>query len=208
MRHNSSIRIWLGPVGVLSMIAAGHAQETSSPHSQTQRSGALDRATALMRRESEARIAERERVFDRIKELAPAPVPAANVDREIVLRNRAELLRANRGVNGLLVIQVLPTPEVVHDDDAEGNAPAQPKIVVAEQSFDRYMFGSFGGRDPARRSLESPQVRRVETIVRQHHLNADQEQKLLLAARGDVKRIDDQRGQRRSLSEVIWHAAA
>jgi hypothetical protein len=148
-----------------------------------------------MRRESKAGIAERDRVFDRIKELAPAQVVAPNVRQDIVMRavpNHMEIRVVQWRPNQFIILQRLPTLEIDDDEDADRNAPARRKYVVAEQTFDHFIFGSLGGRDLARAFVEAHQTQRIQTIVRQHHLNADQEKKLVLAARGDRKRIFDQ----------------
>ncbi len=212
MGHHSSIRISLGAVAVLCTIATGHAQETTPSLAQTTPAHATDRATILMRREAKAKIAERERVFDRIKQVlsrVPAPVAAPNAVQGIglvqfdPLAGRVDVLRVNQGINRFIMIQRLPTLEVADDDDADPNLGALPKFVVAEQTFEHCVFGSLGGRDSARKLLEAFQTRRIESIVQQQHLSPDKEKKLVLAARGDLKRLFDRVEESRKQFDLV-----
>jgi len=145
-----------------------------------------------MRREAEARTAERARVFARLRELSPVFVEAPRTRPEIVLQPLADEVRVWRA-NRIFGLQRLPMVQEENDDDGEAdvNAPAEPRFVIAHRTFDRYVFGSLGGPESARILIESLQSQRIDSLVRQHRLSPDQKDKLVLAARGDVKRLYD-----------------
>ena len=64
-------------------------------------------------------------------------------------------------------------------------------IVGREEDFDRWVFSLVGGTDAARLRLETILAARVEKIARQCALTEVQKKKLLLAGRGDIKRLFD-----------------
>jgi hypothetical protein len=63
--------------------------------------------------------------------------------------------------------------------------------MIREEDFDRWFFSLLGGKDAARLQLESSLAARVEKIARQCDLTEVQKRKLLLAGRGDIKRLFD-----------------
>jgi hypothetical protein len=177
------------------MIATGHAQQSTNSDAQTKPPRAVDRATLLIRREVEAKAAERAREFDLVKELAPAPVAGPQPGPVIMLERLPDARRGKQVVaGGRLIILELQEDDHIDDDDdaADEKLPRQPKIVVSEQSFELAVFRSVGGASSARKMIELFQTTQIEKIVRQHRLSAGQQSKLVLAARGDVKRIFDQ----------------
>jgi hypothetical protein len=189
MAHNSCIRTSLGSVAVLCMIAAGHAQETTASLRPATPAESVDRSKALIRREAQARIAERERMFARLKEFSPAPAAAPQIGPVILLQRLADDKPANWG-NRVIAFERLRIVQV-DDDEADVQAPPRPKLVIAEQTFDSFILGNFGGPNSTRAMVEDYQTRMIETILRQYRLSPDQRAKLVLAARGDVKRLFD-----------------
>jgi hypothetical protein len=206
---NPSSLIWLVSVTIFTMLATGPAQEPAILHPQTKPAHAVDRATVLIRREAEAKAAERARMFDRVKEMLPPAIVAPERGPVIMFEplGGARPIRANRlAVAGRLVMMELQADEHDEDVDAEAdeNSPARPRLVVAEQSFELAVFRSTGGgAEMARRSIESFQTRRIEQIVRKHRLSPDLQSKLVLAARGDVKRVFDQIDDSRRQFELL-----
>ncbi len=179
MEQHSGGRIPLSLVALICMIAPAHGQETKPPRAEPKPARSRDRATELLRREAEAAIAEREKVFAKIKELAPAP-PVADA--------RLRVAGGVWMVRPFIMVEPLPAPR--NDDENDVIAPP-PRFVVARGTFDQYILVSTGNRD-SRAYLESILTRRVEAIDRQRHLTPDQRKKLVLAGRGDIKRLLDQ----------------
>ncbi len=182
MKQDSRTRPALGLVFVLGMIAPAHAQETRASRTETKRARSVDRATELMRREAEAINAEREKLFKRLKELSPTPAPAR-------APAPARVPVGAWVVHPFIMVEQLPT--LPDDDEADVIARQQPKFVVARQTFDTYIFGSTGDLDSWRAHLESILTRKIAEIDRQRRLDPDQKTKLVLAGRGDIKRLFD-----------------
>jgi hypothetical protein len=80
-------------------------------------------------------------------------------------------------------VEVEPKPEE--------NAAPPGRIVGREQDFDRWVFSLVRGTDAARVRLETILATRVEKIARRSALTEVQKKKLLLAGRGDIKRLFD-----------------
>jgi hypothetical protein len=134
-----------------------------------------DPATEAMRREAEAARRQRLEAFDRIRAL---PAPAAPVPPARVLVGR-----------GIVVEDVLE--ESAEEDGAEEDKPKSPRAVISRQTFDQVVFGSTGDVDSGRVYLErilSGKIRSVEQVCR---LTPAQAKRLLLAGRGDLKRLFD-----------------
>jgi len=81
------------------------------------------------------------------------------------------------------------------DDDDESTpqvkaAPPQ-QVMIHEDDFDRWLFGRLGDKNAARLRLEAILTTRVEKVARQCSLTEGQKRKLLVAGRGDIKRLFD-----------------
>ncbi len=183
MAKDSGNRTSLSLVALLCMIVPAHAQDTRASRTEPKPARSVDRATELMRREVEALVAEREKVFARLKELSPAPAPAPPP--------------VGAWTVPVILLERLPT----QGDDDEADVIAQPpKFIVAEQTFDRFILGGAGGPDSSRAFLESILTGKIEAIDRQRRLPPDQKKKLVLAGRGDIKRLFDRiEGERKQL---------
>ena len=78
-------------------------------------------------------------------------------------------------------------------DEPKAKAIAAPhgRDLVHDEIYNRWVFSLLGGIDAARVRLESILTARVEKIARQCALTQVQKKKLLLAGRGDIKRMLD-----------------
>jgi len=171
MKPSLDIRRSLKFAAVLCMIAPAESQQTQTGDSASKVARHPQRATALIRRETEVGIAERDKIFARLKELA---------------RASSRL----RGVNPAIMLErVASKPD---DDEADVAAPPRSRFMIAERTFDRYVLGGMADPDSARAYLESVLTERIDAIDPQHRLTPDQRNKLLLAGRGDIKHLFDQ----------------
>jgi hypothetical protein len=101
-----------------------------------------------------------------------------------------------------------PPDEVV--DDAPPNAAQVGMFEVSRQQFDMWVFGNTGRAnafgsasfDPRER-LESTLKMKVEELTAASKLSSAQEQKLLLAGHGDIKRFLDQVEAKRKEFEAV-----
>jgi hypothetical protein len=80
-------------------------------------------------------------------------------------------------------VEVEPKPEE--------NAAPRGRTVGRDEDFDRWVFSLVGGTDAARLRLETILATRVEKIARRCALTEVQKKKLLVAGRGDIKRLFD-----------------
>jgi len=167
------------------MIASVYGQETRPSLSEPKPARFRDRATELIRREAAAMAADREKVFARLKELSPVPAPA-----------RVGVWMVHPGM-----FEELPTPRD-DDDEPDGIAPPPRRFIVAKQTFNQYILGGAGDPD-SRAHLESLLSRRIEAIDRQRRLTPAQKTKLLLAGRGDIKRLFDRIEDERKQFELL-----
>jgi hypothetical protein len=131
-----------------------------------------DIAKEAMRKEAEADQARREQGFARLEALKPAPREEMRI-----------------GPAGIPLFRVLDEQD--QEDDPDGNAPAERRFVVAEETFDRWLFGSTGDAESGRGYLEILLRRKVEDVNQARELTPIQRKKLVLAGRGDIKRLFD-----------------
>jgi hypothetical protein len=145
-----------------------------------------DRAVEAMRREAEAAAAAHDQAFKSLAAL-PAPPPVAV---EAAFVNRILLRRVDAGrVPGALIVVRADRPG--NPDDPDQAAGAEPKFEVAEESFNLFLLGTTGDTDSIRAYFDTLLERNVEGFARQQPLTATQRKKLLLAGRGDIKRMFD-----------------
>ena len=125
-----------------------------------------------MRKEAEADKARRERAFERLQDLKPAP--------------------RQRGAHRSPWHLALPGRGRAGPGRRTGRKRARRRqFVVAEETFDRWLFGSTGDADSGRAYLESLLQRKVEDVNQVRELSLAQRKKLVLAGRGDIKRLFD-----------------
>jgi hypothetical protein len=131
-----------------------------------------DSAREAIRKEAEADKALREQGFARLEALRPAP---------------REDLRI--GPAGIPLLRVLDEQD--QEDEQDENAPAERRFVVAEETFDRWLFGSTGDAESGRAYLETLLQRKLNDVNLVRELTPVQRKKLVLAGRGDIKRLFD-----------------
>lgn len=146
----------------------------------------VDRAREAMRREAEAKAAELQAMFGQLKVVAPpAPVPRLfhTLPQPAVERT-----------------QIITTVEEVDPDDDE----AGPRLVrvYTEQAFDFYVFGG-SSVEACRSHLNTRLKQEVERVARERQLTPDQQAKLLLAGKGDIKRQFDRIEEKRKEFETV-----
>ena len=129
-------------------------------------------AKEAMRKEAEADKTRREQDFARIEALKPAP------RQEVVI-----------GPAGISMLRVLDEQD--QEDEPDENAPAERRFVVAEETFDRWLFGSTGDAESGHAYFEILLQRRLNDVNLVRELTPLQRKKLVLAGRGDIKRLFD-----------------
>ena len=125
-----------------------------------------------MRKEAEADQARREQAFARLEALKPAPREEVRI-----------------GPAGIPLFRVLDEQD--QEDEQDENAPAERRFVVAEETFDRWLFGSTGDAESGRAYLEALLQRKLNDVNLVRELTPAQRKKLVLAGRGDIKRLFD-----------------
>jgi hypothetical protein len=151
-------------------LALAQAREAARPAPRVSRPA--DIANEAMRKEAEADQARREQGFARLEALKPAPREEVRI-----------------GPAGILLFRVLDEQD--QEDDQDENPPAERRFVVAEETFDRWLFGSTGDAESGRAYLETLLQRKLNDINLVRELTAAQRKKLILAGRGDIKRLFD-----------------
>jgi hypothetical protein len=94
----------------------------------------------------------------------------------------------------LLVIQSAGALARAQDDpepEDEHPAPRRPVVVISDEQLWRYLSGSIGDADTARQHFESVLRQRLELVARSSQLTPEQQRKLEVAGRGDIKRFFD-----------------
>jgi hypothetical protein len=183
MRHALN---WLVSVSaswtiLISPLVFAHEPSTSLPSSRSNHQ--VDRAGEAIRREVEVYRAEREQVFAKIKALRPAPQQALGVV-----------------AGGIVIREYLLEPA---DDDKEGEKGQAPRVVVAAESFDRWLFGSTGDVESGHIYMESILKRKIAELDQMRRLTLAEKKKLLLAGRGDIKRLFDRIEEERKEFELV-----
>jgi hypothetical protein len=124
-------------------------------------------------------------------------------------------IRAGRGAAFRLVAAALLAawgssagPAAAQDDvPVEENAQPQAEqqqFLVADETFDQWVFGQRGGNATASKSrLESALLVQIENLDRLCSLTEEQRTKLRLAGRGDIKRLFDRLEQMRKKFQLV-----
>jgi hypothetical protein len=163
----------IGIVCVMLMAPLALTQDTKTPRPSFARfAQPVDIAAEAMRKEAEAEKAKREQAFARLKALKAGP------------REELQIV-----AGGILVRRFLDGQD--DDDEPDEKAPARPRFVIAEESFDRWIFGSTGDAKSGRAYLEALLQSKINDVNKVRGLTPAQKKKLLLAGRGDIKRLFD-----------------
>jgi hypothetical protein len=163
-------------------LALEQAKGPSQPAPRVSRPA--DIAREAIRREAEAEKARREQGFARLEALKPAP--------------RQELLIGPAGISMLRVLD-----EQDQEDEPDEKAPTERRFVIAEESFDRWLFGSTGDAESGRAYLETLLQRKLNDVNLVRELTPTQRKKLLLAGRGDIKRLFDRIEEERKEFQLV-----
>ncbi len=192
MRHARSPGIVIGFACSCCLTAVGHAQEKLPSPSPSRPQPAVNRAAEALRREAEADIKRRENEFARLK---AHPAPPLEVEHVAIKIGDARRAAIPFPVNGRVVqgarLRLLFVPVPARDDVLGDAVPPERRVVVAPETFNLFVFGSLEDPPPARRRLETLLTQRVDAAVRMSRISEVQKRKLLLAGRGDIKRLLD-----------------
>ena len=124
---------------------------------------------------------------------------------EANIKARLETLRAARikaiELRGGLIDQDI-IEELVKDEQ-DGTGPVRWRKVVARSAFDRFAFGSMGNAESARAHGEAVLAQLIDQMDHVRKLTPVEKQKLLLAGRGDLKRLFDRIEDRRRTFESL-----
>jgi hypothetical protein len=171
-------------------VAAISARSASAAQPPGKAQAAGDRSKVLIRREVEAERQRRDADFERLRKLPPNPVRQELLVR--VVRARDGRLFAR--VNGVWVDAVRDEEEDVGDGFMEQKDEAgRPKgrALVPASYFDDLVFGG-GQEENIRDGLLQVLNRRIKSLKEAYALTPAQERKLLLAGKGDLKRLFDE----------------
>jgi hypothetical protein len=182
MNQNSGIRPSLKIAAALCLIAPARLQDMPTSFSGPQSARFSNRGLPFIRRDSEFSAAEREQILARLSARGTGPARPRLVNPRIILER---------------------IPAMPDDDEADVAAPPRAKSRVAERCFDNFILGGMVDLESVRAYLESELTNRIDAIDRQSHLTPDQTNKLLLAGKGDIKRLFDQIEDERKQFEVI-----
>jgi hypothetical protein len=158
----------------------------------------VDRAEMLIRREAEAAGRRHQQAFERLRKLAPAHVEHDAALLRVQHLLRAVELRRARGFGDRLESDPAEDEDAVGPDGPiQDQLPRRPRFLVPSSYFDALVFGGVPEHEMRARLL-SVLLRRIKYINDTYALTAAQEQKLLLAGKGDLKRlfdeVEDERG--------------
>jgi hypothetical protein len=203
MSHARNLRIAIGFTFSCSISAMSHAQERIESPNPARPQPAVNRAAAAVRREAEAGIKLREKEFARLKAHPPAPLELQHVVIQVVNANRAGApfpvnMRFQRGRVPIWLAPIPARNDLLDDDE-----PSEPQLLVAPEAFDFNLFGSTGDVHSARTHLETMLTSKIDAIDRMSHIAAVQKKKLLLAGRGDIKRLIDRIEDERKTFEQV-----
>jgi hypothetical protein len=118
--------------------------------------------------------------------------PAADAEPQVFVDGPAETLELE--VGAILIRRPLDGPKP--EDRLEGR-PSRPVAIISQGSFDRFLFGSTAVAGRGRVYINTLLEQRIDEIASTRRLTPPERAKLLLAGRGDIKRlferIDDER---------------
>lgn len=109
----------------------------------------------------------------------------------------------------LLLAGAMARPAIAQDDVPVEENPQQQaeqqqqQFVVADETFDQWVFGQRGNAALGKTRLESALLVQIENIDRLCTLTEEQRQKLRLAGRGDIKRLFDRVEQLRKKFQLV-----
>jgi hypothetical protein len=185
MTHSPLTLASLGLAFTIATTPPGDAQEKTAKGAPPRVQLSDDLARDAMRREAEAAMKAREQQFARLRDLPPAPV------------QQVRIMPGGR-VGRLLILQ-----EPVRLRLLEADGPVDPRFIVASESFDQVVFGSTGDASTGRAHAHSRLDQLIDQVDQTRRLTPAQKQKLLLAGRGDIKRLFDTIEDKRQEFELL-----
>ncbi len=183
----SCLMLMIDPPGI-------SARASFADDPQAKQLAPLDRSRVLIRREAEAERRRGEADFERLRKLPPAPAGEALPVRVVRARGGVRIARV-----GGLWLRLEPEPVRGEDEDlGDGLAGQQDnagrreqRALVPASYFDDLVFGG-GQEENIRDALVQALKRRIRYLKEGYALTPAQEQKLLLAGKGDLKRLFDE----------------
>ena len=101
----------------------------------------------------------------------------------------------------LIAWRQLDEPE--GEDDADENRPKRARVMILEETFDQVVFGSTGDADSGRAYLEKILDRKIAELEQVRRPTLVQKKRLLLAGKGDVKRLLDRIEEERKAFQLV-----
>jgi hypothetical protein len=105
----------------------------------------------------------------------------------------------------IVIAQLLAAQDIERPTEAP-NVPPRGPIMIGRQGFDLQASGRLVGDDELRERYETALKSRLENTVRLYGLSNEQKKKLLLAGRGDIKRLLDRAFEERNRGPLPWGA--
>lgn len=148
-----------------------------------------DRAKEFMRREVQRDVAARDAYFQRIAGLPAPPEPEPVV--RMLARNNVVLVFRLKADERAISPRTHPSDPVVEDEEADpvADVEADEGLEIADVTFDLYVFGNMEGVESSATLLERRLEARVRQIAQSQGLSDAEQQRLILAGRGDIKRL-------------------
>jgi hypothetical protein len=88
-------------------------------------------------------------------------------------------------------------------DEPDESAPAEPKATYTDEHFEQWVFGNLGNAVAGRSRLDLLLTLQIEHVDRTCGMSAAQKKKLLLAGKGDIKRVFDRVEEKRKRFQLF-----
>jgi hypothetical protein len=170
--------------------AVVHAQQKNASSVASRPQPAIDCAVEYLQRETEAAIEQRDKEFARLKAHA-AHLENQHVGVRLFDTNGLPVPfpggvphQKGRWPIGFAPVRAEETAE-------DGDDQAGSSRLIAREAFDLTLFGTTGDIPSARDHLETLLTRKIDGVDRLSRITPMQQRKLLLAGRGDIKRLLD-----------------
>ncbi len=204
MRHAWNRRIAFSFASACGMVtvALGQAPENPRPPIPSQRQVVRHRATTVLQQENQAGKQLQENDFTRPNQNAFKSVADRSLMKSINDVGRAGvpfpdevlLIKGRMGFG-------LPIPAAGGDRDDDPASEMQ--LEVASKAFDLEVFGSTGDAETARDFMNGLLAQKISQSEAKHRWAPHEKKKLVLAGRGDIKRLLDRiEAERKTLERV------
>jgi hypothetical protein len=183
MRKPSTVLAFFALTCAAWTAAAGQAQKSAAQRFRAPAGRQPDRVANLIRREAEAENKARQEEFVRLNAIPLRPEVKVRV-----------------GPQGRLMLRLRERPE---EEEADETAPGLPEVIVEAEVFDQFMFGSTGDAESGRAYAATVLDRLINKVASSRPFTPEQRQKLVLAGRGDIKRLFDRIEEERTKFEAL-----